>query len=152
MTLAEILALIGILVTGLGSMAGLIGIIFVWNQVRASRRIAQGEFILRLGQLLAEHESASRLLVDGQWKPDTGDKNDPAMIDMVRYMEMFDQMKVLIDYQMIEPRIFQRLFGYRLYFIVIEGMLDKYCLRMYNGWAAITNRPLHKTNNFGFAN
>jgi hypothetical protein len=122
-TQAEILSLIGILVTAVGSTAGLVGIIFVWLQVRASRRVAQGEFILRLGQLLAEHEPASRLLIDNQWKPETGDKNDVAMIEMVRYMEMFDQMKVLIDYHMIEPRVFQRLFGYRLYFIVMNDYI-----------------------------
>jgi hypothetical protein len=134
MTLSEDLALIGIIVTGLGSMAGLIGILFVWQQVRASRRVAQGEFILRLGQLLAEHESASRLLVDGQWKPETGDKNDVAMIDMVRYMEMFYQMKVLIDYQMIEPDVFQRLFGYRLYFVVMNDYIYKEQLLKNGQW------------------
>jgi hypothetical protein len=140
MTLAEDLALIGILVTALGSTAGVIGIIFVWNQVRASRRIAQGEFLLRLGELLMKHEPASRALTEGhwtsaepnnkgvvqtesQWLPDESNNKGITLIEMIRYVEVFDQMNILIDYRMIEPAVFQRLFGYRLYFIVANDYI-----------------------------
>lgn len=120
MTPSETLTLDGILVTAIGSVAAVVGIVFVWLQVRASRRVAQGEFILRLGELLNRYEATSRALVQKQWKPDD---DGISLVDMVRYMEVFDQMKILIDYKMIEPAIFQRLFGYRLYFVVMNDYL-----------------------------
>ena len=123
MSLSENLTLIGVLVTAIGSISAFVGIVFIWFQVRASRRIAQGEFILRLGELLNDHEDASRVLLDTQWKPDTTETNSAALVEMIRYMEVFDQMKILIDYHMIEPDVFQRLFGYRLYFIVMNDYL-----------------------------
>jgi hypothetical protein len=130
-TSAETLTLDGILVTAIGSVAAVVGIVFVWLQVRASRRVAQGEFILRLGELLNGYEPIARVLIQKQWKPDD---DGVSLNEMVRYMEMFDQMKILIDYRMIEPAIFQRLFGYRLYFVVMNDYLYRTQLLENSQW------------------
>ncbi|GEM_PF-1138938 len=75
MTFSDNLTLIGILVTAVGSVATVIGLVFVWLQVRSAQQSAKGEFLLHMAEMLRDHDPAYQCLIDranwsnNHWEP-----------------------------------------------------------------------------------
>ncbi len=133
MALSENLTLIGIFVTAVGSIASVVGIILVLSQVRGSQKIAKGEFLLHLAELLGKHDAAYQAVMpDKNWSPG---KDGVTSLDMENYMSLFEQFKVLIDYGIIDFKVFERLYGYRIMLIVANDEIFNTSLQKYAvGW------------------
>ncbi len=120
------LTLVSIIVTAVGSVAAVIGIAFVWFQVRASQQIAKGEFLLHLAELLRAHDPAYQVLMTTtDWEPE---KAGVSALDMENYMSLFEQFKILIDYGIIDLEVFDRLYGYRIILIVVNDWIHQHHL------------------------
>lgn len=117
---ASTLTLIGIFVTAVGSIASVVGIVLVLLQVRASQKIAKGEFLLHLAELLHGHDAAYQATLGLDWTPGN---NGVSALDMENYMSLFEQFKVLLDYGIIDLEVFDRLYGYRVMLIVLNDFI-----------------------------
>ncbi len=128
MSQTDILTIIGIIVTGVGSIAGVIGLLAVFFQLRASQKIAKGNFLLTLNAQLVSHELAYRATMKIDWIPD---KYGVTMDMMENYMSLFEQFKILLDDQIIDFQVVDRLYGYRILVIVANDYLFNDILMKY---------------------
>ncbi len=116
MTSGDMLTVIAILVTGAGSIASMVSIMLVLLQVRATQRIARGEFLLKLEEQMQRYQPHyNALIAEGGWSP--GD-NGITLSDMVLYMTLFEQMKLLIDLKILDFPVFVRLYSFRVIIVV----------------------------------
>ncbi len=113
-------AVIGIITGAVGSIATVIGIWFVWMQVRASQKIAKGEFLLHLGELFQAHEREYRATINADWKPDSDGVSEQ---DMDSYLALFEQVQILIDYKIIDLAVFDRLFAHRIMYLILNDYI-----------------------------
>lgn len=131
MTQSDFLTIISIVVTGIGSVAGVIGLMFVWGQLRGAQQIARGEFLLHLDELLRTHERAYRTIMTPGWTPD---RDGVTEADIENYMTLFEQFKILIDYKIIDFAIFDRLYAYRVMLLVVNDHIHHQLIEYAIGW------------------
>jgi hypothetical protein len=132
MSQTDQLTILGIVVTGVGSIAGVIGLLAVFFQLRGSQKIAKGNFLLELNEQLVTHEKAYRATMKLDWTPDM---YGVTMDMMENYMSLFEQFKVLLDDQIIDFQVVDRLYGYRILVIVLnDHLFNKMLLRYGDAW------------------
>jgi hypothetical protein len=114
--LESISTCIGSIVACFTSIATVLGLYFVWRQLRDTRRIAQGEFLLRLDEMFRYHDKVHRRLrPGGEWYlQEKGPNSVEEWADVDSYMGLFERIKVLIDNKVVELEIINTLYGYRL--------------------------------------
>lgn len=104
---------LGILATAIGVAIG------VWQLV-LSRRIASGEFLLRLDDMFRHHQDVHiALRPGGKWygmEELSLSAAESAAIDA--YMGLFERIYVLVDKGIIDAETVKRLYGYRIKNIV----------------------------------
>jgi hypothetical protein len=114
------------------SAAGLIltgiGLIFAGKQIRASQRVAAGDFLLKFDEMLFEqHNEVHQLLrPGGAW---SGNRGGPTSaeewIKVERYMGMFERIKVLVDYKLLDIDTVNHFYGYRIRNIIANETIVK---------------------------
>lgn len=111
----------GLIVAGLGLILTGIGLFFAGAQLRASQRVAAGEFLLNLDQILFEqHNEVHQLLrPGGKWaSSEAGPSTPEEWIKVERYMGLFERVKSLLDYDLLEIHTIDSFYGYRILNIV----------------------------------
>jgi len=104
------------LATVIGFPLGLVAVIYASWQLRASARIARGQFLLELTKMSERHDDIlHRVTPDGQWA--TGQSKPQTPEDwsrLVDYLGLFENCEVLVQDHSLDARVFKRLFGYRI--------------------------------------
>jgi hypothetical protein len=93
----------------------------------ASRKIAQGEFLLRLEELFQMHlETHKRLRPGGEW---AGGKGGPTTntewIDVERYMGLFERINALVRDKVVPLDYIDKFYGYRLLNIAANPIIHQ---------------------------
>jgi hypothetical protein len=142
--LQGIATFIGLLLTG-------IGLIYAGFQLRDSKRIARGDFLLRLDEALRHHDNVhKRLRPGGSWSPlessssssgsgssssAIGPSSYDEWVEVESYMGLFERIKVLVDDKIIDIGTIDRLYGYRVFNIVANDTIHKEKLvKRPDGW------------------
>jgi hypothetical protein len=127
-----------------GFGATLIGLRFAYGQLVESKevaeqtqRVSKGQFLLQLDEAFRQFNDVHRSLMqpnepDPEWHPP-----DDNWTRVVLYMGLFERCKILIDYGLLDPEIFERQYGYRLRRIVATPTIVEQCLNPSRiaGWA-----------------
>src|SRR5689334_11331932 len=113
-TTALIIAGLGLILTGIGSLTA-------GTQLRASQRVAAGQFLLSLDQMLLDqhNEVHQRLRPGGKWEgTEDGPSTAEEWIMVERYMGLFERIQTLLDYDLLEIQAVDSFYGYRILNIV----------------------------------
>lgn len=116
--IATIATAVGIILTG-------VGLIFTGLQVRDARRVAQGEFLLRLDELFRDHHPVHlRLRPGGEWAGSEKGPQSPAeWAEVEAYMGLFERINLLIERKIVDKETVDRLYGYRIRNIVANDVI-----------------------------
>jgi hypothetical protein len=119
----------------LGFGATLIGLRFAYGQLVEGKEVAEqtqqvnkGQFLLQLDEAFRQFDDVHRSLMkpsepDPAWTPP-----EDNWTRVVLYMGLFERCKILIDYGLLDPEIFERQYGYRLRRIVATQTILEQCL------------------------
>jgi hypothetical protein len=93
-----------------------IGLIYTGSQIHGSKKVARGEFLLHLDEMLQKHNDVHiRLRPGGEWaKGNTGPKNNEEWAAVERYMGLFERVNILVEDKIIDIDTIDRLYGYRI--------------------------------------
>jgi len=114
----NIFSLIGLILTGSG-------LVYAGIQLRASKKIARGEFLLRLDEMFQQHnETHTRLRPGGIWaSAGKGPATNEDWIAVEKYMGLFERIKVLMDDGIVDLATIDRLYGYRVFNLVANDII-----------------------------
>ena len=103
-------------VTQVGLLLTFIGLVYTAEQIRRGRKVAQGEFLLRLDELFQSHNDVhEKLRPGGEWaKENAGPSTPDEWVKVELYMGLFERVQILIEDGIIRRKIFERLYGYRV--------------------------------------
>jgi hypothetical protein len=111
--------------TAVGALMTTIGLLYAGIQLRASRKIARGEFLLQLDELFHPYnEVHTKLRPGGEWS--SGHKGPVTVEEWVsveRYMGLFERIKLLIDDGIIDLDTVDRIYGYRVLNIISNNVI-----------------------------
>lgn len=115
-----IATILGLIMTG-------VGLVYAGIQLRASKKIARGEFLLHLDELFHQHQDVhTRLRPGGAW---SSSGNGPSSVEdwvaVEKYMGLFERIKVLIDDGIVDLATIDRLYGYRVLNIITNDVIKK---------------------------
>lgn len=103
--------LIGLILTA-------IGLFYAGFQINASKKIARGEFLLRLDEMFKQHNEVHvSLRPKGKWADKkTGPKSDSSedWAAVEQYMGLFERINILVEDKIVSIEIIDRLYGYRV--------------------------------------
>ena len=113
--------------TAVASIIAAIGLIYVGKQLKASKKIARAEFLLRLDELFREHtEVHVRLRPGGDWASESkGPESNEEWAAVERYMGLFERIKVMIDDGIVDLDTVDKLYGYRVFNIANNTIIRK---------------------------
>lgn len=96
-------------------MTGL-GLLYAARQLRISRKIARGEFLLHLYELVQEHNCVHAALTDhGRWANKMGGpRSDEEWFSVDRYMGLLESLQVLVEDGFLDARTVDRQYGHRI--------------------------------------
>jgi hypothetical protein len=99
---------------GLGLTA--IGLFYAGYQIYISRKVARGEFLLHLDEILQQHDDTHiRLRPGGNWaNSKSGPKSNKEWVAVERYMGLFERVNILVEDKIIDIDTIYRLYGYRV--------------------------------------
>jgi hypothetical protein len=122
----DIASFVGLLIAGLGLILTGCGLFVAAKQLRASQRVAAGEFLLRFDQMLYEQHNEVHQLVrpGGNWaNQQSGPSSPEEWIKVERYMGLFERVKTLLDYGLLELHTVESFYGYRITNIVANNKI-----------------------------
>lgn len=95
-----------------------IGLIFIWWQIREARKTANSQFLLQLHEMFRNYDELNQeLSQDNRWKPPEGE-GKPSWLDVYSYIGLFERVKILADRGQISFDEINRLYAYRIYWIL----------------------------------
>lgn len=106
--------------TAIGVFLAVFGLFYTAKQLKASQKIARGEFFLHLDELFYQHDKVHLQLrpggawADGKGGPTSGED----WVAVEKYMGLFERIKVLIDDGLVDLDTIDKLYGYRVFNIV----------------------------------
>lgn len=104
----------------IATVAGLVltalGLIYTGYQISESKKVARGEFLLHLDEILQQHNDTHiRLRPGGNWaNGKSGPKNNKEWVAVERYMGLFERVNILVEDKIIDIDTIYRLYGYRV--------------------------------------
>jgi hypothetical protein len=132
LTTADCIALVGSIATAVAAVAALVALIYARGQIkeaqkqlRHSRAIAHGDFLLRLDEAFQRHATVHMLLQpDFAWGSNKAGPVSPEDWFLVTsYMGLFERVNFLIESEIEELAIIDKLYGYRVYNIVANNVI-----------------------------
>jgi len=132
LTTSDYITLAGSIATAVAAVAAVVALIYARGQIneaqkqlRHSRAIAHGDFLLRLDEAFQRHTKVHMLLQpDFEWGRN---KSGPASAEdwflVTSYMGLFERVNFLIESEIEELAIIDRLYGYRVYNIVANDII-----------------------------
>ena len=114
--MSDTLAVVTSFATAVGALAAVAGILYAAIQLRASRKLAKGQFLLRLDERFDKHDDVNRKLrPSGVWaKPDAGPSSDSEWATVDGYMGLFERINVLVRDGIMDMETVNKLYGYRV--------------------------------------
>jgi len=149
LTTSDYITLAGSIATTIAAVAAVVALIYARGQIneaqkqlRHSRAIAHGDFLLRLDEAFQRHTKVHMLLQpDFEWG---NNKGGPASAEdwflVTSYMGLFERVNFLIESEIEELAIVDKLYGYRVYNIVANNVIrrakleDKEIARYWEGF------------------
>lgn len=123
MTFAEILTAIGLAFTGGGLM-------YAAQQLRASRKIARIEFVLRIYEMMQQYNDVHvRLVEKGSWSGDAGPSTEEEWARVDRYMGLFEPIQMLLEDGLVGIKMVDTLYGHRVLALVRNPVIARRNLR-----------------------
>ena len=127
----EIFSIIASVATVVGIIGVLVGAWAAYRQLKASKQIARGQFMLTLKEMSSKYDDIHRKLrPGGQWAGGVGgpkNASEWAMVD--DYMGFFEHCELLIRNGSLDEIEFKTIYGYRLQNIVTNEHIVKEKLR-----------------------
>ena len=113
--------------TAIGVLLTIAGLIYAGKQLRASRKISQGDFLLRLDEMFLSHKDVHvKLRPGGKWsKTKHGPDNIEEWAAEESYMGLFERIEILIENGVLDLGTVDRLYGYRIFNIVGNDIIRK---------------------------
>lgn len=133
-TTSEYIALAGSIATVVAAVAAVVVLIYARGQIneaqkqlRHSRAIAHGDFLLRLDEAFQRHTKVHMLLQpDFDWGNNKSGPVSPEDWFLVTsYMGLFERVNFLIQSEIEELAIIDKLYGYRVYNIVANDVIRR---------------------------
>ena len=100
-----------------------IALLLVYFQLRATRRIAEADLILRLEAEWVDHFSGiyKRFLPGGEWNDDRpGPQTQEERVALENYLDFFATLSSLVDKELLSLSLIDEMFAYR-YFIATRN-------------------------------
>lgn len=139
-SLTDIAAAIGAVLTGIGVIFTGIGLIYTAVQIKRSRKIARSEFLIHLYELMEQHnELHVRLmprLKGGGWPggregPDTPED----WIGVGRLMGLFEYIQILVEDGVLDANTVDKLYSYRIIPLVNNQFIyERHLTETTNTW------------------
>lgn len=113
--------------TAIGAVMAAAGLIYAGIQLRASRKIARGEFLLRLDELFHPYnEVHTQLRPGGAWAEGRGGPTSvEEWVAVERYMGLFERIKTLVDDGIVGLDTVDKLYGYRVFNIAANAIIHQ---------------------------
>lgn len=112
MTIAEVLTAVGLAFAGGG-------LIYAAQQLRASRKIARIEFVLRIYEMMQQYNDVHvRLVGKGNWSGDEGPSTEEEWARVDRYMGLFEPIQMLLEDGLVNIKMVDTLYGHRVLALV----------------------------------
>lgn len=123
--LESLAAVIAACISGCGLLFAAAGLFYSAQQLKAAKKIAQGDFLLHLDEMFRRHDRVHRRLrPGGDWHlSQDGPANADEWADVDSYMGLFERIKILVDNNIIDLDTIERLYGYRIYNIVANDTI-----------------------------
>lgn len=125
-----ILSLTGLILTGAG-------LLYAGYELRQSRNIACGEFLLHIDELLQQHNKIHALLRPGgdYYTKKSRPMSREDWIAVESYMGLFERIKILLDRNIIDLDTVEKFYGYRVDNIVRNDTIRHVKLELAaDGW------------------
>lgn len=119
---ADFLTALGLLLTG-------VGLLYAARQLRISRKIARGEFLLRLYELVQQYNDVHAALIgNGRWANGIeGPRSDQEWARVDLYMGLLESLQILIEDGFLDAKTVDRLYGHR-----VVALMDNEVIRQRN--------------------
>jgi hypothetical protein len=120
---ATFLTAAGLLLTG-------VGLLYAARQLRISRKIARGEFLLHLYELVQEYNPVhNELTGDGRWAHETsGPESEEDWRQVDRYMGLLESLQILVEDGFLDLKTVDRQYGHRVVALVRNEAIRRRCL------------------------
>ncbi len=114
----------GDIATAIGVPVALIALLIHFRDHRRAKRIAYGDFLLRIEEASFHHDEIYLTMRTGDWS-DNGDgpQTDAEWIAVENYMGFFEHCEFLIQNGTLEESAFIELFAYRMEFIAENAVI-----------------------------
>ena len=117
-------------------MLTIIGLIFVWYQIREARKISKGQFLLNFDAEFRHHnEIYYRLLQHEQWD-ELNDKSKRAKL--ISYLGLFERIYSLVQDGILSIGQVDRLYGYRLDDLITHDAIFEVIANYDSKWEDLT--------------
>ncbi len=137
--------------TVLGILIALVGAVFAYKQIKATKEISKGEFMLLLEQIISRYDAVHlRLRPGGDWaKPGAGPKSGEEWDAVDDYMGFFEHCELLIQAGTLDQREFQTLYGYRVHNLlanenIVSAKLNSQEKELWTVFLALCKRLEHR--------
>jgi hypothetical protein len=106
---------VGSMVAGVGLVMTAKGLKYAAGQLEQTKKLARGEFLLRLEELFQDHfETHKRLRRGGEWSGDEGPSTGEEWSEVEKYMGLFERINVLVKDDIINLDYVDYFYGYRI--------------------------------------
>ncbi|MFZ1794426.1 MAG: hypothetical protein WAU96_13470, partial [Anaerolineae bacterium] len=128
-----------------------IGLYYAGSQMKQARNLASGEFLLRIEELLKQHEDVhTKLRPGGAWSGEKGPESTEEWVAVEQYMGLFQRIYELIKMGSINIEQVDDFYGYRVLNITRNPVIknaklnndneNKYWARFIYLWEEIVKR------------
>jgi hypothetical protein len=127
---------VGSIVAAVGLVMAALGVKYAARQMEQTKKLARGEFLLRLEELFKDHiETHRRLRPGGEWSQNTGPTTNAEWSDVERYMGLFERINVLVNDEIIALDYVDHFYGYRILNIARNPVInDAKLVRAAESW------------------
>jgi len=105
----------GSIVAPVALIMGALGVKYAAPQMEQTKKLARGEFLLRLEELFNDHiDTHKRLRPGGEWSENAGPTTNAEWSDVERYMGLFERINVLVNDGIVALDYVDQFYGYRI--------------------------------------
>ncbi len=116
---------VGSVATAIGVAVAAGSVLYAARQLRTSKRVSAGDFLLRLDDQMAKHSDVHmKLRPGGMWADrKTGPKTTEDWTAVEGYMGLFERIRVLVEAGVLDLNAVNRFYGYRISNIVANPVI-----------------------------